>query len=392
MNFKSISLALMVLVAGQSGLAMEKEVNNDAIFEAIVRDDLDGVKECIKSGIDIDGRITPECIKKIGGEDDVCQGLTPIILACAAGKIQIVKWLLKNGADINKTTAHGVTSFAAAIADNRQEVVKLLIKKEANVNGKETKNTSPLGVAFFCEHIEIVKLLIDEGADVNERGFSGLVEGHSLTPFEHAIWRYRSIIDQYFSKQFAEQIIIAGADMRIFIPDSDTKLKLAYKNFCSDVLSKENLRRLHELKQSFQLQKQQKENALMQKRLKQLDSNRIANIPLKTYDSLRFNNGHGDLPQVRALIASASEKEGNDLRPIANSLLLCRAQKSYRDADDSKKLKARYISSLKPMEKLKEQRYFPTWCAARKTITGFFSAWSDLGNHTDLGDEIEELN
>jgi ankyrin repeat protein len=88
-------------------------------------------------------------------------------------KIEIVEYLLENGADVNIEENDGQTPlFNAAIHNNDGDmtITKLLLKKGANINHKDNDGKTPLILASTYGNIEFVKILLkEENLDLNVR-------------------------------------------------------------------------------------------------------------------------------------------------------------------------------------------------------------------------------
>lgn len=98
----------------------------------------------------------------------VDEGVTPdrfIYLAAQYGNIEMVKYLVSHGADIN-FVHEGATPLCAA-APSDLEMVKCLVSLGADVNTPTAQRKRPLGMAAQEGQIDIVKYLVDVGADVN---------------------------------------------------------------------------------------------------------------------------------------------------------------------------------------------------------------------------------
>ena len=98
------------------------------------------------------------------------------VLAVAAryGKIDMVKYLLENGADPKVTYGGGQTALITSCGPNANyELVELLIDAGSNVNAVTTYGDTPLSMllAYLGNDrkaiVPIVALLLDAGADVN---------------------------------------------------------------------------------------------------------------------------------------------------------------------------------------------------------------------------------
>jgi len=110
-------------------------------------------------------------------------------LAAKNGHLEIVRLLIKNGADVNIVNKEKETALHLAAKNGHLEIVGLLIEKLLIEKGKvDTLNNNyitALHLAAKNGHLEIVKLLIENGADVNVIGlyvntaiYSALERGH----------------------------------------------------------------------------------------------------------------------------------------------------------------------------------------------------------------------
>ena len=91
----------------------------------------------------------------------------PIIGAAKIGNTEVVKFLLKENADVNIQNEHRVTALMVASQHGHTKIVKLLLKENADVNIQNEHRVTALMVASQHGHTKIVKLLLKENADVN---------------------------------------------------------------------------------------------------------------------------------------------------------------------------------------------------------------------------------
>ncbi len=101
-----------------------------------------------------------------------CDGDTALMLAAERGHIELVKVLLKNGADVNAANLNGETALMRAEND-RAAAVKILLAHHANGNAGDIINCTPLMRAAYRGHVDVVKELLAHGADMNARNAFG---------------------------------------------------------------------------------------------------------------------------------------------------------------------------------------------------------------------------
>lgn len=110
---------------------------------------------------------------------------TPLILAAERGHIDVVRFLVGRGADVNRPSFDG-TSLTVAVKNNHVEVARILIDHGADVNEERWVKISPLMTAAGYGFTDMVHLLVDHGADVNAGSWStntplcwALLSGHA---------------------------------------------------------------------------------------------------------------------------------------------------------------------------------------------------------------------
>lgn len=118
---------------------------------------------------------------------------TPLQLACAAGRFDIMKYLVYHRADVNLTRGEWPSPLASACgmskfrhfgrpedqkkrsgnSVNPSEAVKFLIQSGADVNLEVEGHLTALTMAFLHGRLDTVRLLIGHGADVSMRSPPG---------------------------------------------------------------------------------------------------------------------------------------------------------------------------------------------------------------------------
>ncbi|ETR70003.1 MAG: ankyrin repeat protein [Candidatus Magnetoglobus multicellularis str. Araruama] len=97
---------------------------------------------------------------------DICNILTPMIIACQQGNIVMIKFLLENGANVNIKKKHShckdiAQSSALHIAtrNNNKEAVKLLLEHGADVDHEDYHGDTALQIAEQLKYIEIANII-----------------------------------------------------------------------------------------------------------------------------------------------------------------------------------------------------------------------------------------
>lgn len=107
--------------------------------------------------------------RRIGGD-----GETALHRASAHGQIEVVKYLIKQGANPNIADHIGNTPILAASYQGYAEIVKILIDAGADVNAAEERlKFTPLHEAVMKGHASIVDLLLSHGANPNAKTIDG---------------------------------------------------------------------------------------------------------------------------------------------------------------------------------------------------------------------------
>jgi ankyrin repeat protein len=107
-----------------------------------------------------------------------------IILACKRGNPEIVEYLIEVcGADVEQKgtyevvddkTSHRVSPLWCAAVSGRLNIVKSLVKHGANVNTVSDTGSTPVRSACFMTHFEIVQYLVEQaGADIQLPNYNG---------------------------------------------------------------------------------------------------------------------------------------------------------------------------------------------------------------------------
>lgn len=90
---------------------------------------------------------------------------TPLHAAVTNTKIDVLKFLLEHGADINANTMNEGTPLTLAIYRNKTEAAKVLIEYGADIHVMPRMKMPALYLAIKTANIEIFELLLQKGAN-----------------------------------------------------------------------------------------------------------------------------------------------------------------------------------------------------------------------------------
>ena len=94
------------------------------------------------------------------------QNETPLMMACIKGHLDLVRRLIKMGADVNREGWTPLHYAASADTPQTLDIVKLLLEESAYIDAASPNGTTPLMIAAQYSSEAVVKLLLQEGADI----------------------------------------------------------------------------------------------------------------------------------------------------------------------------------------------------------------------------------
>lgn len=95
-------------------------------------------------------------------------GMTALSLASIEYEnLEMIKYLLEKGADINVKNEDGSTALMTASMYGNLEIIKYLIENGADINSKDNDDSTALIYASKWGNLETVEYLVKNGADIN---------------------------------------------------------------------------------------------------------------------------------------------------------------------------------------------------------------------------------
>ena len=122
-------------------------------------------------------------------------GYNAIHWAAGIGDVELLKYLLAEGADINSRTKSGSTPLHIAILMRRPEIAALLISWKADTNAQNAQGFTPLHIAVLRNIQEMVQLLLQNSADAS------IPDAKGRKPADWAVLKNEGGILQIFQEQ-----------------------------------------------------------------------------------------------------------------------------------------------------------------------------------------------
>lgn len=169
-------------------------------------------------------------------------GTTPLIGAVVLNNIESVKILIDAGADINIAQNNSLTSLMCALVGssiyNNLDIIKLLIDSKADINKKCCYGNTALHNALTYSNdtncVSIIKLLVSNGANVLTRNITGCSPLHAaLADFSIYVSQHTEIranTTRANIYDIVKILIDAGCDVNATDSDNNTPLQDALDN------------------------------------------------------------------------------------------------------------------------------------------------------------------
>ncbi len=175
------------------------ETDQKAILEHCLKGDIDAVRALLQKN--------PELIAARNSE-----GATPLSMA-AGGHLEIVKFLLQQGADLNTVGQDG-TALHIAVWEAQEEITLFLLERGLDPSATSASGETALMAAGYKGLTQIGMILIEYGAEVNCRTSKGTTDMFDTSPpvcGESPL----HLAAAYGHRDFVELLLKNGADKNI---------------------------------------------------------------------------------------------------------------------------------------------------------------------------------
>ena len=149
-------------------------------------------------------------------------GATPLHIAIAKYRLEIVELLVTKGASLNVCCINGATPLYMAVRYGYLDIVKILVAKGAKLDMVGANGKTPLYTASQYKYVEIAKFLLEQGADID-----AVCSEDDSTPFHVAV--YNGDISM------VTMLLEKGADINKPLYDGTTTLETASSRGFSEI-------------------------------------------------------------------------------------------------------------------------------------------------------------
>lgn len=132
---------------------------------------------CLSGDFNLVKKITP---KLVNLNQRISLKNTALHLSSLYGHLDIVQFLLENGAKVDIIGEYNNTPLHLASTEGNLDIVEFLVNNGADINYTNKFGCTPLHNASGNGNLEVVKFLVNNGADIDA------IDENSYTPFKYA--------------------------------------------------------------------------------------------------------------------------------------------------------------------------------------------------------------
>lgn len=152
--------------------------------------------------------------------DGTRTGISPLYGAVSEGKIEMVRFLIHKGANVNCTTSEDAVPLHAATT---KEMAQLLADAGADVKTRNKYGFTPLHIAAHYGYIDVARYLLSKGAELDSRTDTG------WTPLCEAVYHKETAMVRF--------LVSRGANVNVRTPAGSTPLRIANRLMYAEIAS-----------------------------------------------------------------------------------------------------------------------------------------------------------
>jgi len=134
-----------------------------------------------------------DCNQEVNNAKDKWNN-TPFHRAAENGRVDVVKQLLENTANLDRKNKYGQTALFVAAIRNNVDLANLLLANSANVNSGDFEGATALYYAAWKNSVNVARLLLRYSANLHATAVRGYWGGK--TPLQVAeLYRNREMVE-----------------------------------------------------------------------------------------------------------------------------------------------------------------------------------------------------
>jgi len=214
-------------------------------------------------------------------QEDLLEAKTPynkLLIAARYGNVALANTLLEQGASVNvDPDAFVTTPLYAASCAGQLDMVKFLISKGADVNQPSNMNlrNNPLNISISQRHFDVFDYLLSQGANVNIKGWDNTTALHAAAGLAE--------YNMELSEKFIRKLLEKGADINVHESTLGKPLEKAIFLIRHNVLinDEEKLKRIEKIKKLLSNnispeKKESKEKEVKEKEIKGINAAQLS--------------------------------------------------------------------------------------------------------------------
>ena len=149
------------LISQKVYLDIKNESGDTALMRAVLRNNFKSAEILIKEGASLKIRDN--------------RGYTPLLRACEKGNLEMAKLLIKDKSEFKEKVLLNPkkTALHLAIKKDNLELIKWLLENGLDINSKDEDGRTPLMDSVSNMKVPTVKLLLEKGASINDISNNG---------------------------------------------------------------------------------------------------------------------------------------------------------------------------------------------------------------------------
>lgn len=190
----------------------------------------------------------------------LCGDLPPIFIAYFGKQLEIIKLLIKHGANVDVVEEKsGSSCLENSVYNGDSRAVRFWLENGANINARNKYGETFLFISLYTNNMEMGRFLIDEGIDVNAK----IPEQHNNTCLMTAVMWHRNEIIESLLNNNADLTVKNDKQENVFDFAKKYNNSEALKLLETEVLNRQDFRHTCTFFPFGQMKKKQDNNSII---------------------------------------------------------------------------------------------------------------------------------